>query len=63
MLAGRQVYGLLKKLIPQGSKGLYIDLISNRSNEQEVLFARNSRLNVYRVVVEKWKSGRLLIKG
>lgn len=37
---------LLKILIPQGSKGLYIDLISNRCNEQEVLFARNSRLKV-----------------
>ncbi|MBQ6814943.1 MAG: hypothetical protein IJP13_05340 [Lachnospiraceae bacterium] len=37
---------LLKILIPQGSKGLYIDLISNRGNEQEVLLARNSRLKV-----------------
>lgn len=37
---------LLKILIPQGAKGLYIDLVSNRPKEQEVLFARNSKLKV-----------------
>lgn len=37
---------LLKIMIPQGTKGLYIDLISNRSKEQELLLARGSRLRV-----------------
>lgn len=37
---------LLKIMIPKGTKGLYIDLISNRGNEQEVLFARGSKLMV-----------------
>lgn len=37
---------LLKIMIPQGAKGLYIDLISNRVREQEVLFARGSKLRV-----------------
>lgn len=37
---------LLKIMIPQGAKGLYIDLISNRGEEQELLFARGSKLKV-----------------
>lgn len=37
---------LLKIMIPKGTKGLYIDLISNRGNEQEVLFARGRKLRV-----------------
>ncbi len=47
---GKESFGahntLLKIMIPKGTKGLYIDLISNRSNEQEVLFARGSKLRV-----------------
>lgn len=37
---------LLKIMIPQGAKGLYVDLISNRSEEQEVLFARGIKMRV-----------------
>lgn len=37
---------LLEIMIPQGTKGLYIDLISSRPNEQELLFSRGSRLKV-----------------
>ncbi|MEE0687043.1 MAG: ADP-ribosyltransferase [Lachnospiraceae bacterium] len=37
---------LLKIMIPQGAKGLYMDLISNRSDEQELLLARGSHLRV-----------------
>ncbi len=37
---------LLKIMIPKGAKGLYIDLISNREEEQELLFARGSKLKV-----------------
>ena len=37
---------LLKIMIPQGAKGLYIDLISNRGEEQELLFERGSKLKV-----------------
>lgn len=37
---------LLKIMIPKGSKGLYIDLISNREGEQELLCARGSKLKV-----------------
>ena len=37
---------LLKIMIPKGAKGLYIDLISNRGEEQELLCARGSKLKV-----------------
>lgn len=37
---------LLKIMIPERVNGLYIDLISNRREEQEVLFARGSKLKV-----------------
>ncbi|MBD5555329.1 MAG: hypothetical protein HDQ95_08350 [Roseburia sp.] len=37
---------LLEIMIPKGTKGLYIDLISNRRKEQEVLFARGSKMRV-----------------
>ena len=37
---------LLKIMIPKGTKGLYIDLISNRGGEQELLCARGSKLKV-----------------
>lgn len=37
---------MLAIMIPKGAKGLYIDLISNREKEQELLFARGSRLKV-----------------
>ena len=37
---------LLKIMIPKGTKGLYIDLISNRMEEQELLCARGSKLKV-----------------
>lgn len=37
---------LLKIMIPKGTKGLYIDLISNRGEEQELLCARGSKLKV-----------------
>lgn len=37
---------LLKIMIPKGTKGLYIDLISNRRKEQELICARGSKLKV-----------------
>lgn len=46
---------LLKIMIPKGAKGLYIDLISNRAGEQELLFARESRLKVLFVYFSKGK--------
>lgn len=33
-------------MIPKGTNGLYIDLISNRGGEQELLCARGSKLKV-----------------
>ncbi|MCH5170680.1 MAG: hypothetical protein J1F24_05275 [Oscillospiraceae bacterium] len=37
---------ILKIMIPKGAKGLYTNLISNRNREQEVLFARGTKLRV-----------------
>lgn len=37
---------MLKIMIPQGAKGLYVDLISCRSSEQEIILARDSVLKV-----------------
>lgn len=49
---------LLKVMIPQGVKGLYIDLISNRGQEQELLCARGSRL---KILLTYKKRGRKII--
>lgn len=50
---------LLKIMIPQGAKGLYIDLISARRKEQEMLFARGSKLKVK--FVYRLKGKRIMI--
>lgn len=37
---------VLKIMIPKGVNGLYLDLISNRKEEQEVLFSRGTKIKV-----------------
>lgn len=36
----------LKIKVPAGTKGIYVDFLSNRKNEQEVLLPRGIRLAV-----------------
>lgn len=50
---------LLEVMIPRGANALYVDLISCRENEQEVLFARNSKMRV--LSVYKRKKRRVII--
>ncbi|MNO00830.1 hypothetical protein D3C81_2208000 [compost metagenome] len=37
---------IMKVFVPVGCNAIYLDLISRRINEQEVLFKRNTRLKV-----------------
>lgn len=50
---------LLKIMIPKGAHGMYIDLISARMMEQEILFARDSRLLV--LCCYRWKNRNVIV--
>jgi hypothetical protein len=50
---------ILKIKVSKGAKGLYLDMISRRENEQEVLFARDSKIKV--VFTYVWKRKHVII--